>query len=134
MSKCFLFFFFHQSLPHFLWPFLSPLRLWILSNFCNSDARTPMAYIKIQKKKKILSVTSVSIPFIVIFFYLLLTGGSSFNKTHRIIGGTKNKNKKKWVLTFSQAYNSLVLCKIQPFKNAKNCLNIRVFTYGEIVK
>lgn len=31
-------------------------------------------------------VTSAQIPFIVIPFYLLLTGGSSFNKTHWMIG------------------------------------------------
>lgn len=133
MSKCFLFFF-HRSLPHFLWPFLSPLRLWILSNFCNSDARTPMTHIKIQKKKKILSVTSISIPFIVIFFYLLLTGGSSFNKTHRITGGTKNKNKKNEYYLFHRHIIALFNVKFNLSKMLRTISIYGVFTYGEIVK
>lgn len=63
-------------------------------------------------------VTSVSIAFIVITFFLLLTGGSSLNKAYRMIG-------KKQILTFPRAYNiTLFLCKIQLTKNGKNCLNI----------
>lgn len=81
-------------------------------------------YHNLYKKKKraastfLQKVTLVSISLIMILFYLLLTGGSSFNKTHRMIG-------KKWILTFPRAYNiTLFLCKIQPSKNSKSCFNI----------
>ena len=77
---------------------------------------------KAKKKKRAASVflqevTSIPIPFIVLLIYLSLTGGRSFNKTHRMTG-------KKWILTFPQAYNIILfLCKIQPSKDAKSCLN-----------
>ena len=85
-------------------------------------AKTPIVHSIIQKKKKAASVflqevTSIPISFIVLLIYLSLTGGRSFNKTHRMTG-------KKWILTFPQAYNiTLFLCKIQPSKDAKSCLN-----------
>lgn len=104
-------------------PCLPLLRLWILSNFC----KTPIVHSTIQKKKAkkkkraasvfLQEVTSIPIPFIVLLIYLSLTGGRSFNKTHRMTG-------KKWILTFPQAYNIILfLCKIQPSKDAKSCLN-----------
>lgn len=62
---------------------LNLLRLVIISQDLNVHST-------IQKKQLLLAsfqkVTSVSIPFIVTLFYLLLTGGSSFNKTYRMIG------------------------------------------------
>lgn len=105
---------------------LNLLRLVIISQDLNVHST-------IQKKQLLLAsfqkVTSVSIPFIVTLFYLLLTGGSSFNKTYRMIG-------KKWILSFPQAYKiTLFLCKIQPSKNGKICLNILVkFTYSETIE
>lgn len=56
-------------------------------------------------------VTLESVTPIMILFYLWLTGGSTFNKTHRMIA-------KKWILTFPRAFSiTLFLCKVQPSKN-----------------
>lgn len=77
----------------------------------------------IQKKKKAASVflqevTSIPISFIVLLIYL------SHWQVVAVLIKLTGWQGKKWILTFPTGiqYN-LVLCRIQPSKDAKSCLN-----------